>query len=59
MTFSEQSQLLGENSTGFVASMIMIPKDHSHGKGKACDQSCQAQIPVTEVSDEKHGIRPE
>ena len=59
MTFSEQSQLLGENSTGFVASMIMISKDHSHGKGQACDQSCQAQIPVTEVSDEKHGIRPE
>lgn len=59
VTFSEQSQLLGENSTGFVASMIMISKDHSHGKGQACDQSCQAQIPVTEVSDEKHGIRPE
>ena len=59
MTFSKQSQLLSENSTGFVASMIMISKDHSHGKGQACDQSCQAQVPVTEVSDEKHGIRPE
>ena len=59
MTFSEQSQLLSENSPGFVASMIMISKDHSHGEGQACDQSCQAQITVTEVSDEKHGIRPE
>ena len=59
VTFSEQRQLLTENSTGFVASMIMISKDHSHGKGQACDQSCQSQIPVTEVSDEQHGIRPD
>ena len=59
MTFSEQSQLLGENSTGFVAAMIMIPKDHSHREGQACDLACQAQITVTEVSDEKNGIRLE
>ena len=52
----EQGELLAQNTTGAIASTIVIAEDHRLGDGQGSDAPREPEITVAEVSDEEREI---
>ena len=53
---AKQGELLAQNTTGAIASTIVIAEDHRLGDGQGSDAPREPEITVAEVSDEEREI---
>ena len=59
MEIAEHSALLLEDAATAISPAVVVPQDHGNGKGKPRDPARQAQIPISEITNEKNSVRPE
>ena len=59
MEIAEHSALLLEDAATAISPAGVVPQDHGNGEGKLRDPARQAQIPISEITNEKNSVRPE
>jgi hypothetical protein len=52
----QQGELLAQHTTAAVPSTVVISQDHRLGMGQGTDPTGQAQIAITEITDEQNSI---
>ena len=56
MEIAEHSALLLEEAATAITAAVVVPQDHGHGEGKACDPARQTQIPISKITNEKNSV---
>ena len=56
MNIAEHSELLLEDAATAIPSAIVVTQDHCHGEGKPRDPARQAQIPISEITNEENSV---
>ena len=56
MQIAEHSALLLEDAATAVPPAVVVPQDHGHGEGKPRDPARQAQIPISEITNEENSV---
>ena len=56
MEITEHSELLLEDAATAISPAVVVPQDHGNGEGKPRDPSRQAQIPISEITNEQNSI---
>ena len=56
MALAKEIQLLLKDASAAVTSTIVIAEDHSNGQIQRRDATCQAQIPIAEITDKQQSI---
>ena len=59
MEIAEHSELLLEDAATAISPAVVVPQDHGNGKGKPRNPARQAQIPISEIANEKNSVRPD
>jgi hypothetical protein len=60
VTVPKQNELLTQESTSFVRSPVVIPKDDRHPIRERGNTTGQTQIPIAEIAHEQNdiGLKP-
>ena len=56
MEIAEHSELLLKDDATAISPAVVVPQDHGHGEGKPRDPTRQAQIPISEITNEENSI---
>ena len=56
MEIAEHSALLLEDAATSITPAVVVPEDHGHGEGKPRDPARQAQIPISEITNEENSV---
>ena len=56
MEIAEHSALLLEDAATAISPAVVVPQDHGHGEGKPRDPARQAQIPISEITNEENSV---
>ena len=56
MNAIKKGELLTQNTPAAIPAPIMVPQNHGYGVRQRTDAAGQAQIPITEITNEKNGV---